>query len=139
MGMETRQHEEIFQDFAMRHPEWANDVASYKPKHMYAIRITFNNGEQMDYNIRTKTYREVREYFINNPDDVTDDMCREVFASNLAEMMRSKGFDQPELAAQTGLSTASISKYLRKKATPTVTTLEKIAHALNCSRDDLLD
>lgn len=139
MSMETRQHEEIFQDFAMRHPEWAKNVSSYKPKHMYAIRITFNNGERMDYNARTQSYREVREYYINDPDDVTDEMCREVFAANLAEMMKSKGFGQPELSARTGLSTASISKYLRKKATPTVTTLEKIAHALNCSRDDLLE
>lgn len=139
MEMQTRQHEEIFEDFAMRHPEWAANVKSYKPKHMYSIRITFNNGEQMDYNIRTRSYREVRDYFVNEPDDVTDEMCREVFAANLAEMMRSKGFGQPELSARTGLSTASISKYLRKKATPTVTTLEKIAHALNCSRDDLLE
>lgn len=139
MEMQTRQHEEIFEDFAMRHPEWAANVKSYKPKHMCAIRITFNNGEQIDYNIRTRSYREVRDYFINASDDVTDEMCREVFAANLAEMMRSKGFGQPELSARTGLSTASISKYLRKKATPTVTTLEKIAHALNCSRDDLLE
>ena len=139
MEMQTRQHEEIFEDFAMRHPEWAKNVKSYKPKHINSIRITFNDGEQIDYNIRTRSYREVHEYYINDPCDVTDEMCREVFAINLAEMMRSKGFSQPELSARTGLSTASISKYLRKKATPTVTTLEKIAHALNCSRDDLLE
>lgn len=139
MEMQTRQHEEIFEDFAMRHPEWAKNVKSYKPKHINSIRITFNDGEQIDYNIRTRSYREVHEYYINDPGDVTDEMCREVFAINLAEMMRSKGFSQPELSARTGLSTASISKYLRKKATPTITTLEKIAHALNCNRDDLLE
>lgn len=139
MEMETRQHKEIFEDFSMRHPEWAKNVVRYKPRHMYSIRITFDNGEQIDYNIRTKTYREVREYFVNDPDDVTDEMCREIFSANLAEMMRSKGFSQPELSARTGLSTATISKYLRKLATPSITNLEKIAHALNCDRDDLLE
>ena len=139
MEMETRQHKEIFDDFAMHHPEWAENVMTYKPKHMYAIRITFKNGEQMDYNIRTRSYREVRNYYINDPEDVTDEMCRSIFACNLAEIMQTKGFGQLELAERTGLSTATISKYLRKKATPTVTNLEKIAHALNCSRDELLD
>ena len=139
MEMETRQHKEIFEDFIMRHPDWAENVAGYKPKHLYAIRITFKNGEQIDYNIRTRSYREVHEYFVNDPDDVTDESCREIFAANLAEMMRSKGFGQPELSARTGLSTATISKYLRKLATPSITNLEKIAHALNCDRDDLLE
>ena len=53
--------------------------------------------------------------------------------------MKMKGCGQPELAERTGLSTAMISKYMRGLATPSITNLEKIAYALNCSRDELLD
>ena len=59
MEMQTRQHEEIFEDFAMGHPEGAKNGKSYKPKHINSIRITFNDGEQIEYNIRTRSYREV--------------------------------------------------------------------------------
>lgn len=139
MKIKTEYYDEMLNDFIRYRPDLADKIRSYKPKHLHAIRITLNNGRQFDYNGRTKTYREVREYYDTTPDEVTDDMCREIFASNLAEIMSMKGFGQPELSERTGISTASISKYLRKKATPTITNLEKIAHALNCSRDELLD
>lgn len=139
MEMNTDQYEEMFEEFISYRPDLAGAIDSYRPKHLHAIRITLTNGRRFDYNGRTKTYRELREYYVSEPDEVTDEVCREIFANNLAELMRLKGFGQPELSEQTGLSTASISKYLRKKATPTITNLEKIAHALNCSRDELLD
>ena len=139
MEINTDQYREMYEEFKRYRPDLVGEIRTYRPKHLYAIRVTLLNGRQFDYNGRTKTYREVREYYATQPDEVTDDACREIFASNLAELMRVKGFGQPELSEQTGLSTASISKYLRKKATPTITNLEKIAHALNCSRDELLD
>lgn len=139
MKIKTEYYDEMLEEFMRYRPDLANEICSCKPKHLHAIRITLNNGRQFDYNGKTKTYREVRDYYDTEPNEVTDDACRAIFAANLAEVMRTKGFGQPELSERTGISTASISKYLRKKATPTITNLEKIAHALNCSRDELLD
>lgn len=139
MEVKTDYHNKMLDEFIRHRPDLAGEIHDCKPKHLHAIRITLLNGRQFDYNGRTKTYREVCGYYPTDSDAVTDEACREIFASNLAEIMRLKGFGQPELSERTGLSTASISKYLRKKATPTITTLEKIAHALNCSRDELLD
>ena len=139
MEIKTKRHKEIFEDFAKRHPNWAKDVVECVPKHLNAIRVTYSDGGRMDYNGATHTYRDVPEYYCSSPDDVQDDVIRETFAGNLAEIMRMKGFDQVDLAERTGLTTAAISKYLRKKATPSITSLEKIAYALNCSRDELLD
>ena len=139
MKINSSYHNEILEDFEKRHPDWAKDIVSCVPKHTHAIRITFSNGVQIDYNIRTRTYREVQEYFYTTPNDITDDDCRKIFSKNLCEVMKMKGFGQPELAERTGLSTAMISKYMRGLATPSITNLEKITYALNCSRDELLD
>ena len=139
MKIKTDYYEEIFEDFVARHPNWAKDVDKYRPKHTHAIRITFKDGSMMDYNIRTKSYIDVSNRRIAEPDDVTDEACREIFANNLIEIMKTNGFGQPDLAERTGLSTAMISKYMRKQATPSITNLEKIARALNCSRDDLME
>jgi DNA-binding Xre family transcriptional regulator len=139
MEIKTEYYEEMLDEFTRYRPDLASEIRDCKPKHLHAIRITLMNGRQFDYNGRTKTYREVRRNYVAESNDITDEDCREIFAANLAELMRMKGFGQPELSERTGLSTASISKYLRKKATPTITTLEKIANALNCNRDELLD
>lgn len=139
MEIRTDYYDEMFDEFMKCRPDLVDDIRDCAPKHLHAIRITLKNGRQFDYNGRTKTYRELRDYYDTKPDEVTDDACREIFATNLAEIMRLKGFGQPELSERTGISTTSISKYLRKKATPTITNLEKIAHALNCGRDELLD
>jgi transcriptional regulator with XRE-family HTH domain len=72
-------------------------------------------------------------------DDITDDGFRSIFATNLSEIMRIKGFGQAELAERTGLSSAMISKYLNQKATPSMTNLLKIARALNCHPDELYE
>lgn len=139
MEIKTNRYKEIFNDFAERHPYLAKDVVKCAPKHVNAIRMTFSDGSMVDYNIRSHSYRDVPEYYVASPDDITDELCREIFAANLVDIMKVKGFGQPDLAARTGLSTATISKYMRKQATPSITNLEKIAHALNCSRDELME
>ena len=118
---------------------WAEKAISYRPKHVHAIRITLHNGEVIDYNIQTNSCRFVAQSLVEKTADVTDNDCREVFAANLAEAMVTKGIGQAVLAERTGLSSACISKYLHKKSTPTITQVEKIARALGCHRDDLLD
>ena len=72
MKINSSYHNEILEDFEKRHPDWAKDIVSCVPKHTHAIRITFSNGVQIDYNIRTRTYREVQEYFYTAPNDITD-------------------------------------------------------------------
>ena len=139
MDIKTDYYEDMLDEFKRYRPDLVKEIRNCTPKHLNAIRVTLSNGRQFDYNGRTKTHREIHEYYVAEPNDITDETCREIFAANLAELMRMKGFGQPELSERTGLSTASISKYLRKKATPTITNLEKIAHALNCSRDELLE
>lgn len=139
MEIKTSYHEEILDSFLQHSPFKEEDILDCRPKHLHAIRVTLKNGEQLDYNIQTKSYRFANRPSINVVDEVTDDILREVFATNLSELMVTKGIGQVELGARTGLSSAAISKYLHKKSTPSITQVERIARALGCHRDDLLE
>lgn len=139
MEIKTSYHEEILNSFLQHSPFREDDILNCRPKHLHAIRVTLKNGEQLDYNIQTKSYRFVNRPSINAVDEVTDDILREVFATNLSELMVMKGIGQAVLGERTGLSSACISKYLHKKSTPTITQVERIARALGCHRDDLLE
>ena len=139
MKINANYYETIFEEFINRHPYFKNDVVKCIPKNTNSIRVILRDGRKIDYNVVTHTYRDVPDFYDACKNDVTDEYCRDIFASNLIELMKAKGFSQPELAKRTGLSVASISKYMKKQATPTITSLEKIAYALNCSRDDLLE
>lgn len=139
MELKTKYYEEIFNRFTQQCPAWAREAVEYRPKHTHAIRVTLRNGEQIDYNIQTGSFRFVDRVSVSSPADVTDKDCRRVFAANLAEMMRVRGVGQAILAARTGLSSAMISKYLNEKSTPSITNVKKIARALNCHPDELYD
>ena len=139
MEIKTSYHKEILDSFLQHSPFSEADILDCRPKHLHAIRVRLKNGEQIDYNIQTESYRFVTQPSINAVDEVTDDILREVFATNLSELMMVKGIGQAVLGERTGLSSACISKYLHKKATPSITQVERIARALGCHRDDLLE
>lgn len=139
MEIKTRYHNEILESFLQHSPFQEKDILECRPKHLHAIRIVMKSGEVIDYNIQTESYRFVTGPSLNAVDEVTDDILREVFATNLSELMVTKGVGQAELGARTGLSSAAISKYLHRKSTPSATQVERIARALGCHRDDLLE
>ena len=74
-----------------------------------------------------------------NTRTITDEECRDAFAYNLSDIMKTRGFGQAALAEKTGLSKAMISKYINKQSTPTLTNLMKIAYALDCEPEELMD
>lgn len=139
MELNTRYHSDMLDTFIRQCPMWADDIVDCIPKHTHAIRIIMRDGSKIDYNAQTGTFRRVEQCVVVAPDDVTDEDCRAVFAANLAEFMRMRGIGQTVLAERTGLSSAIISKYLNQKSTPTITSVRKIARALNCHPDELYE
>lgn len=139
MQIDVTRHEEIFQEFLKYHPYWEPEIEGYSPKNRYAIRVRLRDGRYVDYNSMNNSCRVGRDIVVNSPNDITDDDCRIAFSNNLVEYMSSKGFNQVTLAERTGLSTVAISKYMRGTMTPSITALQKIAYALNCTPDELLD
>lgn len=62
-----------------------------------------------------------------------------IFGVNLMDMLEEAKMTQRDLADATGLSEASICKYIQGHQMPGVRALVNIANALNCSIDELAD
>lgn len=62
-----------------------------------------------------------------------------IFGDNLKEMLDEANMTQRDLADDTGLTEATISRYINKQRMPTVRALVNIAYSLNCSFDELMD
>lgn len=139
MKLDSSYFEEICDNFARRCPTWIDDVVKCVPRHGSMIRAVLKNGDYIDYDDRTGSYRYVTNDRSVGPDDVTDEDCRDIFATNLVDLMRTVGVNQAILAERSGLSQVMISKYIKRKATPSFTNVKKIAHALNCSIYELIE
>lgn len=63
----------------------------------------------------------------------------EIFSNKLVEMMYEAGYSQEEFARETGLSQATISKYINRQQLPGIKAIISISYALNCSASELID
>lgn len=63
----------------------------------------------------------------------------EIFRRNLYELMVEKGYFQNDLAEATGMSDASISRYLNGQRIPNLKAIINIAYELDVDVADLID
>lgn len=70
---------------------------------------------------------------------MTEFQWLDIFGNNLARMMYELKVTQKDLSEMTGLSEPTISKYINKLQMPGVKAVIKIAYALGCTTDDLID
>lgn len=70
---------------------------------------------------------------------MTEQEWIDIFGDNLLEMLGEANMSQKELAEDTGLTEATISRYINKQRMPTVRALVNIAYSLGCSFDELMD
>ena len=61
----------------------------------------------------------------------------DTFGDNLRDLMKDARISQRELAEESGLSEATISRYINKRRMPSAAALASLAHALPCA--DLSD
>ena len=62
-----------------------------------------------------------------------------ISGDNLADMLREANMTQKELADAAGISESMVSDYIHKRRAPRLRAIINIAHALDCSVDDLID
>lgn len=62
----------------------------------------------------------------------------EEFAINLKDIMSEQYINQNELAKKSGISKATICRYLKAERMPTIKALVNISIALDCEIDDLV-
>lgn len=63
----------------------------------------------------------------------------EIFSKNLKRMMKEDNMSQEDLANEIGVSRTMISRYMTGQCIPSFLTVVKIADALFCSIDNLLE
>ena len=139
MNLNVNYYEQIFERFKRMCPTWGAEATHYVPKYDNMIRVYLRNGDCVDYNDRSGSFRYITKDRLAMRDDITDEDCREIFSRNLYDLIHSSGINQEILSERTGISTSTISKYIKKKATPTMTSIKKIAHAMKCSVDELTE
>ena len=62
----------------------------------------------------------------------------DIFADNLRDAMIEVGISQAELAYESGLTKATINRYLNKQRFPTLKAVVNICHVLDCDIDDII-
>lgn len=63
----------------------------------------------------------------------------EIFSGNLKSLMEEWGYNQIELADETGINQSSISRYIKGTQMPTIKAILNLANIFDCSTDDLID
>lgn len=137
--MRNEYYEGVFEDFKMYWPFEVENVKDYQPRGERGIRINMKDGKSYDYDDISHGLRPVRNYSPTKIGDITDESCRKSFSYRVTDLMHMRGFTQQTLSEFTGISQASISKYLNGKVTPSVAALRKISYALKCTMDELVD
>ena len=64
---------------------------------------------------------------------------RQRLAVNMKRLRKERGWSQEALAAEAGLDRTYISGIERRVKNPTISVVDRVAIALNCSMGDLLD
>ena len=62
----------------------------------------------------------------------------DIFADNLRSLMEEVGITQSELADESGLTRATINRYLKKQRMPDLRALINICYILECEVTDLI-
>ena len=62
----------------------------------------------------------------------------DIFADNLRSLMEEVGITQAELADESGLTRATINRYLKKQRMPDLRALINICYILECEVTDLI-
>lgn len=70
---------------------------------------------------------------------MTQETWKQVFASNLADILSDKGMTQRQLAIDSGVSAAMISDYINGVRMPGLAAAINMAYALDMDVSDLVD
>lgn len=127
-------YNDILDRFKQYYPVIATNIVDWYSNGENTIIVILADGSRMEYHNILNTVRNVRNLL---EDEFNEENYQRDFSYNLFSKMADAGFNQVMLSEKTGISQVSISKYLNKKALPSIYNCEKIARALGCSVSEL--
>lgn len=125
--------DDIIRHFSMYFPSFFKRAVEIRPDKYNTLFVKLDDGDSLIYEDADHYIRRLPD----NKDDMTEDELKREFAYRLKRIMYVKGITQEELAERTGITQASISRYLSGSRMPNFLAIDKIARALKCSVDDL--
>lgn len=130
-------YDPIFEDYIMMFPFVKDQVVDWFHIDRFMIGAHLIDGTFDTYDgiERCGTHYKSYEDYLKPAED--DQKWKLRFARNLYRKMCMSGYTQEELAQETGISTATMSRYMNGTAMPTVRKLMKITDVLNCTLNDL--
>ena len=121
----------IYRNFELRYPYLAESAVEAEELEMMQLLVTLDDGTRVLYDDIDGTCELLRE--------VTEEVWRYRFGKRLFRKMSFAGLTRTELAEKSGISYISIVNYINGKRVPSVYQFEKLAQALGCTIDDLLN
>lgn len=130
---------DIFEEFCKMWPLAADKVIEYYPSDSFEIIVLLDDGSVMQYDQIMKTCRSANslEELKRKRTPRDEEEWKKEFSVRLYRKMKIKGFTQDDLAWESDISRASITKYVNGVAVPSAYNLAKMAKALHLGMDDV--
>lgn len=130
-----RKWEELFERFKMFFPCYADEVDYWYPEGPNQILCVMNDRGKIIYDDNTQSAFCVRY----REDDLSDEeVYRKEFGNRLRNRIADRCMSQQDLSEMTGISTHTISCYVRGKGAPSPRNIVRLARALRCTTNELL-
>lgn len=123
----------LYEEYALYFPHLASKTEDWYQESKWDLVAKLNDGTRVIYDGYIRTIR-----MLPNNNYYDEKQFRIEFSKRLYKMLERKRITQLELSKLTGISTVTINKYIKRKATPSLHTANKIARALGCSTDELI-
>lgn len=126
----------VYESFTQLYPEYADRVIRWWPSYEWTITLKMDDGFNYTYCLIDDKFYKNRDHDFDT-DNLSEEDLRIIVGANIREKLRLTGRSQDTLAERTGITTAMINRYVKGKAAPGLSSLHKIANALECSIDEL--
>lgn len=128
----------IFEHFKMYYLTGDEKAVDWYPSGPFEITVKLSDGSRVIYDDINKTMRMLRDFY-KRPLERTESEWKQDFSRRLKRMIRLRSTTQLELAERTGIRPGTISLYVNGKCVPSLYSASKLADALDCSINDLMD
>lgn len=128
--------ETMLEDFKLYYPSFVENAERIEQESDSELMAYQKDGSKVQYDQVNNSYKYFPVGY--NSDDRSDEVAMRSFGYRLRREMSMRGFNQADLAEQTGVSQSTISNYILGKQSPTLISINRIAKALGCSVNDLL-
>lgn len=128
-------------NFNLLHPREAEKVIDVREGPNHTLIFTTNDGREIVWNCFTNRIESPAKSDSKIIDiyQIEDTDWNKIFGKKLKKKMREVGMTQSTLASLTNIAPASISQYCNGDTMPTAIKLVKIARALKCNVDELIN